>query len=124
MLRIILVTAALVLPGLAAAQTASSRPGVPSAEPQRMGAAPRTAALPATDTSAAPAARPTGKTYGPDLAAVLFAPLDTILSPINDGLHAFDATVAPLNAALAPITGPVDPALFAPAPGPQVAPAK
>ncbi len=62
------------------------------------------------------------KTFGPDLAAFVAAPVGVIVTPINEGLHAFDAAMAPLNEALRPITGPLAP-VSAPIPVP-VGPAK
>jgi hypothetical protein len=60
------------------------------------------------------AARPE-KTFGPDLAAFVAAPVGVIVTPINAGLRAFDAAMAPLNDALRPVTGPL---VLAPPPAP------
>lgn len=64
------------------------------------------------------AARPE-KTFGPDLAAFVAAPVGVIVTPINAGLRAFDAAMAPLNDALRPITGPL---VLAPPPAPVPVP--
>ncbi|WP_243934975.1 hypothetical protein [Methylobacterium sp. E-025] len=64
------------------------------------------------------AARPE-KTFGPDLAAFVAAPVGVIVTPINAGLRAFDAAMAPLNDALRPITGPL---VLAPPPTPVPVP--
>jgi hypothetical protein len=48
---------------------------------------------------------------GPDLAAYLFAPIEGMVGPITEGLHAFDAAIAPINEALQPVTGPYGAAL-------------
>lgn len=126
---------ALALPGAAAAQqpeTAPGRPGVDS----RPGPAGRAALLEANPAApgAPPAGAPAGpqkpprpeKAIGPDLMAYVFAPIGTVVVPITEGLHAFDAAIAPVNAALLPVTGPLDPALLQPAdaPPPAAAPAK
>lgn len=57
---------------------------------------------------------------GPDLAGAIFAPIGVIVAPFTEGLHAFDAAIAPVNEALQPITGPYD---AAPAVGPDGTPA-
>lgn len=48
-----------------------------------------------------------GRSYGPDVMAMIFAPVGMILAPITQGLHAVDAVVAPINVALKPLTGPL-----------------
>jgi len=80
----------------------------PGAPPQAGGIAP-------------PAQRPprSEKAIGPDLAAYIFAPIGGIVGPITEGLHAFDAAIAPINEALQPITGPYGAALVV---GPDGAP--
>ena len=47
------------------------------------------------------------------------APVGVIVTPINAGLRAFDAAMAPLNDALRPITGPL---VLAPPPAPVPVP--
>lgn len=71
--------------------------------------------------SAPPAQRPPRpeKAIGPDLAGYIFAPIGVIVGPITEGLHAFDAAIAPINEALQPITGPYGAALVV---GPDGAP--
>ncbi len=56
---------------------------------------------------------------GPDLAGAIFAPIGVIVAPFTEGLHAFDAAIAPINEALQPITGPYGAALVV---GPDGAP--
>lgn len=67
------------------------------------------------------------RSYGPDLMALIFAPVGQIVAPINQGLHTIDAAVAPINTALRPITGPLavpgEPALI-PAPEAPLGPRK
>lgn len=43
---------------------------------------------------------------GPDLLAYIFAPVGGIVGPITEGIHVFDAALAPVNAVLLPLTGP------------------
>lgn len=59
---------------------------------------------------------------GPDLVAYVFAPVGRIVGPITEGLHAFDAALAPVNAVLLPLTGPRTVASEAPPTPPSVPP--
>ena len=83
------------------------------------GAAPSAGAAPGGP--AQPGQRPPRpeKAIGPDVASALFAPIGVIVAPITEGLHAFDAAIAPINEAFQPITGPYDAALVV---GPDDAP--
>lgn len=118
-----ILAAALVLPGLAAAQPMTSqgapggRPGAPDGDASRLGGSKRDDLMaPGRAPGAGKPPRPE-RAIGPDLMAYVFAPIGVIVAPITDGIHHFDAAIAPLDAVLAPITGPVDPNLFAsPAP--------
>lgn len=116
----VLAAAILAEPGLAAAQSSRPDPGQAlGSEATTSGSATkgmRDQLRGAANTlGASPVAAPTRKavrpekTFGPDLAAYVAAPVGAIVAPINAGLHAFDAAMAPLNDALRPITGPLAP---------------
>ncbi len=67
----------------------------PAAAAPGRGASTRRAEAAAADTA-----------VGPDLLAYIFAPVGGIVGPITEGLHVFDAALAPVNAVLLPLTGP------------------
>lgn len=117
----------LVLPGAAAAQPAPQGGGASASPGPNQGGGPgRTSESTAQARGALlapgappPAGLPPGgfaplgqkpprseKAIGPDLASHLFAPIGQIVGPITEGLHAFDAAIAPINEALQPLTGP------------------
>lgn len=138
--RAIVVTSlglALAFPFAAGAQTAlrgqdiAAAPGLPQDGSRRPGSAgpafPEPAASPQAPLAAGgfspPGQKPPRpeKAIGPDLVAYIFEPIGGMVGPITEGLHAFDAAIAPINEALQPLTGPYGAALeVAPdeAPGP------
>lgn len=128
----------LALPGAALAQPASqgagltAAPGLPAegansrraseggASAETRGALLGAGAAPSAGVTP-PAERPPrpAKAIGPDIASAIFAPIGVIVAPITEGLHAFDAAIAPINEALQPLTGPYGAALVV---GPDGAP--
>lgn len=62
------------------------------------------------------------KAIGPDIASAIFAPIGVIVAPITQGLHAFDAAIAPINEVFQPLTGPYDAALVVGPDGARLAP--
>lgn len=111
---------------LASGTTAPAAPGLAQPRNGRDGSA--SAALLADPAAPVPASAgfpPTGQkpprpdnAVGPDLFAYIFAPVGRIVGPISEGLHAFDAALAPVNAVLLPLTGPQTVASEAPPPPP------
>lgn len=132
MRSIVIVSLGLILasPITAQAQVASSKPLIPGAPVQTQTGTGRSGSASATllETPGAAPSAPSGfdppgqkpprpdTAIGPDLVAYIFAPVGKIVGPITEGLHVFDASLAPINAVLLPLTGPHDPA-------PEVAPA-
>ncbi len=59
------------------------------------------------DQAAVAAVGKSRRSFGPDLMALVFAPVGIIVKPITEGLHVVDAAIAPINVALRPLTGPL-----------------
>ncbi|NEU12661.1 hypothetical protein G3T14_10985 [Methylobacterium sp. BTF04] len=123
--------AALALPDLAAAQQSTSPQGAgvapgftDPATPPRSQNLRRGEVMSRTDVP--PEAQPPGAgrpprseaAIGPDLMYYVFAPIGGMVGPITEGIHRFDAAIAPISEALQPIVGPLD----LPPPEPAITP--
>ncbi len=109
----------LAFPSLAAAQSLTGRgPQAIAGDPEQrlapgLGLAsggPRLPTAPIGEDAPGARSRPprSEKAIGPDLTAYIFAPIEVIVTPINDGVHGFDALIAPINDVLQPIVGPLN----------------